>query len=172
MIVVHFLFPTLREFGLCYLFSAFSCSQVCVSQHLDMMIWCIRHQFLRDVRSRYIDHPSWRSSFGERKSAATLRAWPDSVNQNLDIGAQSTSSLFIEDALSNLDIELGHADRDGGEIAITSLAKDEGYSTSRSRLHGMAGCYPFVSLRAAIDLLFLQGNSDMVVAKEAIVSSC
>ncbi|KAL3834991.1 hypothetical protein ACJIZ3_009727 [Penstemon smallii] len=137
-------------------------------QHLEIMTWCIRHQFLENVKSRYSDFASWRSSFRERKSAATKRAWPDIVNKNMEFSEQSTSSLFIEDALSNLDTEQGHAEKDEGELDITSLLTAGDNSFLRSRLHGMAGCYPFESLRAAVDLLFLNGNSDLVVAKEAI----
>lgn len=134
------------------------------------MIWCIRHQFLENVRSRFSDFASWSSTVRERKSAAIKRAWPDSINRILESSEQSTSSLFIEDALSNLDTEQGYVSKDEGELAITSLLTGGGNSFFRSKLHGMAGCYPFENLRAAVDLLFLQGNSDLVVAKQAIVS--
>ncbi|KAG8374686.1 hypothetical protein BUALT_Bualt10G0021700 [Buddleja alternifolia] len=137
-------------------------------QHLDIMVWCIRHQFLENVKSRYSDFASWSSSVRERKSAAIKRAWPDPVNHKLDYDEQSISSLFIEDALSNLDTEQEHAAEDEGELAISSLLTGGGNSLFRSKLHGMAGCYPFENLRAAVDLLFLQGNSDVVVAKQAI----
>ncbi|KAL8497697.1 hypothetical protein ACS0TY_021140 [Phlomoides rotata] len=132
-------------------------------QHLEIMIWCIRHQFLLKVRSRFSDFASWSSSFRERKSAAIVRAWPDI----LESSEQSASSLFIEDALSNLDTEQEYARNDEGELPITSLRAGGGNSFL-SRLTGMAGCYPFDNLRAAVDLLFLQGNSDLVVAKQAI----
>ncbi|KAK6117455.1 hypothetical protein DH2020_048782 [Rehmannia glutinosa] len=137
-------------------------------QHLEIMIWCIRHQFLENVRSRYSDIASWSSSFRERKSAAIKRAWPDPTNRVLGSGEQSTSSLFIEDALSNLDTEQGYADKDEGELANASLLSGGGNSFFLSKLHGMAACYPFENSRAAVDLLFLQGNSDLVVAKQAI----
>lgn len=136
----------------------------CVLQHLEIMMWCIRHQFLKHVRSRYPDCASWSSSVRERKSAAVKRAWPAPMNS--ESSGQSISSLFIEDALSNLDSEQGYADKDEGE----SLLAGGGNSFLRSKLHGLAGCYPFENLRTAIDLLFLQGNSDVVVAKQAIVS--
>ncbi|PIN07417.1 hypothetical protein CDL12_20016 [Handroanthus impetiginosus] len=137
-------------------------------QHSEIMAWCIRNQFLENVRSRYSDIESWRSSIRERKSAAIKRAWPDSLNQTLEASGQSASSLFIEDALSNLDAEQGYADRDEGEIAISSLQMGGGNSFLLSKLQGMAGSYPFENPRAAVDLLFLQGNSDLVVAKRAI----
>ncbi|XP_051115397.1 E3 ubiquitin-protein ligase HOS1 isoform X2 [Andrographis paniculata] len=137
-------------------------------QHLEIMSWCIRHQFLENVISRYSDHSSWNSSVRERKKAAIKRAWPDPVNRKLDSSEQNMSSLFIEDALSNLDSEQGYSDHDAGELVIASLQAAGDQSISRSKLHGMAGCYPFENLRVAADLLFLQGNPDMVVAKQAI----
>ncbi|KAL7123463.1 hypothetical protein ACP275_01G106400 [Erythranthe tilingii] len=137
-------------------------------QHLEVMMWCIRHQFLENVQSRYSDFASWSSSVRERKSAAVQRAWPDSVSRISESAEQSTSSLFIEDALSNLDTEQGYADKDERELAITSLLTGGGNLFFMSKLHGMAGCYPFENLRSAADLLFLQGNSDLVLAKQAI----
>ncbi|KAL0312942.1 UNVERIFIED_CONTAM: E3 ubiquitin-protein ligase HOS1 [Sesamum radiatum] len=140
----------------------------CILQHLDIMMWCIRHQFLEKVRSRYSDFALWRSSFRERKSAAIKRAWPDPVSRILESSDQSVSSLFIEDALSNLDTEQEYAEKDEGELSIASLLTGGGDLFFRSKLHGMPGCYPFENLRAAVDLLFLRGNSDLVVAKQAI----
>ncbi|KAL0331506.1 UNVERIFIED_CONTAM: E3 ubiquitin-protein ligase HOS1 [Sesamum angustifolium] len=143
-------------------------SIVKTKQHLDIMMWCIRHQFLEKVRSRYSDFALWRSSVRERKSAAIKRAWPDPVSRVLESSEQSASSLFIEDALSNLDTEQEYAEKDEGELSIASLLTGGGDLFFRSKLHGMAGCYPFENLRAAVDLLFLRGNSDLVVAKQAI----
>ncbi|GER25711.1 E3 ubiquitin-protein ligase HOS1 [Striga asiatica] len=137
-------------------------------QHLQIMMWCIKHQFLDSVRSRHSDFESWRSSVRERKSEAIKRAWPDTENPILESSEQSTSSLFIEDALSNLDTDQEYADNDKGELSIESLVKSGVNSFSLSKLHGMAACYPFENLRAAVDLLFLRGNSDLVVSKQAI----
>ncbi|XP_042055344.1 E3 ubiquitin-protein ligase HOS1-like isoform X2 [Salvia splendens] len=137
-------------------------------QHLEIMAWCIRHQFLENVRCRFSDFASWSSSVRERKSAAIYRAWPDSVAGILGSGEQSTSSLFIEDALSNLENDEGYGHQDEGELAISSLLASVGNSVFLSKLQGLAGCYPFESLRVAVDLLFLQGNSTLVVAKQAI----
>lgn len=134
------------------------------------MAWCIRHQFLENVRYRFSDFASWSSSVRERKSAAIYRAWPDSVSCVLGSSEQSTSSLFIEDALSNLETDQGYDHKDEGELAISSLLTSGGNSIFLSKLQGLAGCYPFESVRAAVDVLFLQGNSNLVVAKQAIVS--
>ncbi|XP_047951074.1 E3 ubiquitin-protein ligase HOS1 isoform X2 [Salvia hispanica] len=137
-------------------------------QHLEIMAWCIRHQFLENVRFRFSDFASWSSSVRERKSAAIYRAWPDSVAGILGSGEQSTSSLFIEDALSNLETDEGYGQQGEGELAISSLLASVGNLVFQSKLQGLAGCYPFESLRVAVDLLFLQGNSSLVVAKQAI----
>lgn len=133
-------------------------------------MWCIRHRFLDDVMPRYANFESWRSIVRERKSAATQRAWFDAVNYS----ANSTSedgSLFIEDALSNIDVEQDYVQGREDELKVSSLHKDDGgLSFFRSKIEGVSGCYPFNNLRAAVDILFLNGSSDLVVAKKAIVS--
>lgn len=137
---------------------------------MEIMIWCIRHEFLENVKSRHKNFASWRALVRERKSAAIKRAWPDSVNHSDECNA---STLFIEDALSNIEAaEQGDLDDHVEELALAYLQKDEGSLYARSKIEGMAGCYPFESLRAAADILFLQGSSDLVVAKQAIVSFC
>uniref|UniRef100_A0A2P2KTH0 ELYS-like domain-containing protein n=1 Tax=Rhizophora mucronata TaxID=61149 RepID=A0A2P2KTH0_RHIMU len=135
-------------------------------QHLDIMAWCIRHEFLEDVTARYPDFLSWNSVLRERKSAAIRRSWPGVVNQSSEPSMEA-GSLFIEDALANL--EGGHEDlrEMGDETELASLMKDETLHF-RSKIEGIAGCYPFKSLQAAVDLLFLRGSSDLVVAKQAI----
>ncbi|KAJ8754414.1 hypothetical protein K2173_002865 [Erythroxylum novogranatense] len=133
-------------------------------QHADIMAWCIRHEFLKNVKARYTDVTSWCSVVGERKSAAIRRSWPDVVNQDAE-PSTPTGSLFIDDALENLDI--GHVRDDVEEPELLSLHKDKRL-LFRSKIEGVAGCYPFESLRTAVDLLFLHGSSDLVVAKQAI----
>ncbi|KAF6149900.1 hypothetical protein GIB67_008621 [Kingdonia uniflora] len=134
-------------------------------QHLDIMAWCIRHQFLENVKSRYLNDKSWRSLYRERKSAAMKRCWPDLISKSAEPGQLDGSTLFIEDALSHLQIEHGY----GKDNEITALVKDGGSSSFlRSKLEGAIGCYPFESLRAAADILFLCGSSDLVIAKQAI----
>ncbi|KAL7167192.1 hypothetical protein ACSBR2_037797 [Camellia fascicularis] len=137
-------------------------------QHMEMMIWCIRHHFLENVKPRYTNITSWRAAVRERKSAAIMRSWPDSVNNSVGSGRTNSSTLFIEDALSNIDIDQGYTHEMAGELEIASLQKDESLSFFRSKIEGMAGCYPFENLRAAADVLFLHGSSDLVLAKQAI----
>ncbi|CAN4127661.1 unnamed protein product [Withania somnifera] len=135
-------------------------------QHMEIMIWCIRHEFLENVKSRHKNFVSWRALVRERKSAAIKRAWPDSVNHS---DVYNASTLFIEDALSNIEAaEQGYLDDHEEELALAYLQKDGGSLYSLSKIEGMAGCYPFESLRAAADILFLRGSSDLVVAKQAI----
>ncbi|CAI9095713.1 OLC1v1031709C1 [Oldenlandia corymbosa var. corymbosa] len=137
-------------------------------QHMEVVIWCARHNFLEDVRSRHTNIASWRSNFRERKSSAMKRAWPDLVINNATQSSGDNATLFIEEALANIDTEVGHTDDDGEEFPIAVLQQDNGSLFLRSKLEGLAGLYPFESLRAAIDLLFLCGSSDMVVPKQAI----
>ncbi|KAF7828448.1 E3 ubiquitin-protein ligase HOS1 [Senna tora] len=135
-------------------------------QHLEIIIWCTRHEFLEDVRSRFTDISSWAAVVRERKSAAIKRAWPDAINQPVEPTRQA-GSLFIEDALNNLELEEGLMKDIGEGLEVASLQKDV-TSIFRANIDGVLGCYPFKNLRAAADLLFLRGSSDMVIAKQAI----
>ncbi|KAM3199874.1 hypothetical protein P3L10_032234 [Capsicum annuum] len=67
---------------------------------MEIMILCIRHEFLENVKSRHKNFESWRVLIRERKSTAIKRAWPDSVSHSDEYNA---STLFIEDALSNIE---------------------------------------------------------------------
>ncbi|XWS38616.1 hypothetical protein CRYUN_Cryun19dG0146000 [Craigia yunnanensis] len=135
--------------------------------HLEITIWCIRHQFLEHVKSCHANFTSWRNLVLERRSAAAMRAWPDAVDHLADSTRQD-GSLFIDDALANLDIEQAYDQETGEESDFTFLQKNGALSFFRSKIEGMTGCYPFESLRAAVDILFLRGSSDLVVAKQSI----
>ncbi|KAF5460151.1 hypothetical protein F2P56_020040 [Juglans regia] len=137
-------------------------------QHMEIMMWCIRHQFLENVRSRYTNFMSWRLLVDERKSAAIKRSWPDAVNYSAEPSRQD-GSLFIEDALLNLDTEQGNTEETAGELEAASLLKSGVLSILQCKIGGVAGCYPFENLRTAVDILFLCGSSDLVVAKQAIL---
>ncbi|CDY20484.1 BnaC04g05600D [Brassica napus] len=114
-------------------------------QHLDIMIWCIRHRFLEDVRSRYSDSTLWKALVLERKSNVIKRAWPEAVDQSSDCNVQDIAA----------DLEVGYLQNDKRSFL-------------RSRLEGNSGSYPFENLQTAADILFLHGSSDLVVAKQAI----
>ncbi|PNT44298.1 hypothetical protein POPTR_003G079700v4 [Populus trichocarpa] len=135
-------------------------------QHMEIIAWCVRHHFLENVGSRYSNLSSWRSVVLERKSAAIKRSWPDVPNQSAESSMQA-GSLFIEDALANLEIDQGHMQEKGEESELALLLKD-GRLFFRSKLEGLAVCYPFENLRAAADVLFLHGSSDLLLAKQAI----
>lgn len=137
-------------------------------QHMEIMIWLIRNNFLENVGSRYTNFTAWRSSVRDRKSAAITRAWPELANHSADSLKINGSTLFIEDALSIIETEQEYTNEMGGEFEIASLQKDGSSLFFRSKIEGMAGCYPFESLRAAADVLFLHGSSDLAVAKQAI----
>ncbi|XVF51792.1 hypothetical protein PTKIN_Ptkin04bG0212900 [Pterospermum kingtungense] len=137
--------------------------------HLEITIWCIRHQFLEHVRSRHANFTSWRNLVRERKSAAIARAWPPAVVNHSGDSTPQCGSLFIEDALANLDIEQAYDQEEIGQKSdFAFLQKNGALSFFRSKIEGITGCYPFESLQAAVDILFLRGSSDLVVAKQAI----
>ncbi|KAF3777809.1 E3 ubiquitin-protein ligase [Nymphaea thermarum] len=126
-------------------------------QHLEVMVWCIRHQFLEHMPSRYSTISLWRSTFHERRTAAMRRCWPEFMCSDTE-AAQPGSTLFIEDALSNLVLEQGH--EGSGELEVACLLKDPSSSLS---VEEASGIYPFENLRAAIDMLFLRGSSDLLL---------
>lgn len=136
---------------------------------MGIMIWCIRHQFLKRVSSRHADAGSWHSLVRERKLTAIKRSWPDAV-KNFEEPACQEGSLFIEDALSNVETEHGYMQEAGEELELAHMQNHGISSVFKSKIEGVAACYPFESLRVAVDLLFLRGSSSMVVAKQAIVS--
>ncbi|CAM8941135.1 unnamed protein product [Rhodiola kirilowii] len=131
------------------------------NQHMEIMMWCIRHQFLEKVKPRFTNYSSWRAHMSDRKSAATRRAMSSAIESSIQEG-----SLFIEDALLNLESEVYPFDLEE-ELGVPSLQKDDTSTIFRSRIDGFAGSYPFENLRIASDLLFLHGSSDLVVAKRA-----
>ncbi|CAN8316241.1 unnamed protein product [Cochlearia groenlandica] len=135
-------------------------------QHLDVMLWSIRHGFLEDIRPRYFNFMEWSALVRERKSNAVKRAWPDAIDQSSDCNVQG-ASLFIEDALENLEREPEYSQDIAAELEVRYLQKDE-RSFLKSKIEGTSGSYPFENLRTAADILFLHGNSDLVVAKQAI----
>lgn len=131
-------------------------------------MWCIRHEFLENVKPRHAEITTWRTLVRERRSAAVMRSWPDALNNSEESTGQE-GSLFIEDALTNLETEQGNTMVE--ELKLAFAQKDGRSSVYRSKIEGIRGCYPFENVRAAVDILFLRGNSDLVVAKQAIVSS-
>ncbi|PHT45572.1 hypothetical protein CQW23_14730 [Capsicum baccatum] len=95
---------------------------------------CIRHEFLENAKSRHKNFESWRALIRERKSAAIKHAWPDSVSHSDEYNA---STLFIEDALSNIEAaEQGDLDDHEKEMALAYLQKDGVSLYSRSKNTG------------------------------------
>ncbi|KAK9068026.1 hypothetical protein SSX86_012137 [Deinandra increscens subsp. villosa] len=132
-------------------------------QHMEMMIWYTRHLFLEEL-SHHDSFSSWRADVRERKSTAITRAWPSPI----ETSTPNDAMLFIEDALSNLETQQEYIPDREYELEIASLPKDGGKLFSRAKIEGIIGSYPFENLRSAIDVLFLFGSSDLVVAKQAI----
>ncbi|PVH31258.1 hypothetical protein PAHAL_9G096600 [Panicum hallii] len=139
-------------------------------QHLEAMIWCIRHRFVQDICSRYTDYESWSSDVIQRKASAEARKWPEFFDKQLGDNETNQGTLFIEQALQNLGIEQSY--RNEEEAAITCLQNEQSSSMFCSTItadHFSLNRYPFKNLREAIDVLFLHGASDMVIAKQAIL---
>ncbi|CAL4927208.1 unnamed protein product [Urochloa decumbens] len=140
-------------------------------QHLEAMIWCIRHRFLQDIYSRYNDYTSWSSDVIERKASAEERKWPEFLDKGSGDNEANQGTLFIEQALQNLGIEQSYRNEEE-EAAITCLQNEQSPSMFCSTItadHFSLNRYPFKNLREAVDVLFLHGASDMVIAKQAIL---
>ncbi|GJM96539.1 hypothetical protein PR202_ga13382 [Eleusine coracana subsp. coracana] len=138
-------------------------------QHLEAMIWCIRHRFLEHVCSRYADFASWSSDVIERKESANKRHWPD-IAEAAGCNGANQCTLFIEQALQNLGIEQSYKDNE--EEAIACLQNEQSssmFSFTITTDQFNVNRYPFRNLREAVDMLFLHGASDMVIAKQAIL---
>ncbi|XP_076943325.1 E3 ubiquitin-protein ligase HOS1-like isoform X2 [Bidens hawaiensis] len=125
-------------------------------QHMEMMIWYTRHEFLEDL-NRHESFSSWQSDVRERRSMAIKRAWPSPIV----ISSPHDVILFIDDALANLDKQEEYPPDKEYELEIAGL------SLSRAKMEGSIGSYPFENIKSAIDILFLCGSSDFVVAKQA-----
>ncbi|XP_078431512.1 ubiquitin-protein ligase [Wolffia australiana] len=137
-------------------------------QHLDIIIWCVRHKFLDNTEARFPDSDSWSFDVRERKLAAVKRSWPNSAGFTSESTMQHESTLFIEDALSNLQLGQDLAQSAGDELDARALLRDTNALSNLSAGTGILGIYPFLDLRSAADILFLHGSSDMSVAKRAI----
>ena len=146
-----------------------------VLQHLEVMAWCARHQFLETIPSSYASISQWHTAFKERKLAAQERAWSETPHNNGNLGGSQSATLFIEEALANLGLLEGD-DEDEVELGdlpeLSMLCQGPTAQTPVSlRLRRdlqSSSPYPPESIRAAVDLLFLKGTSDLILAKKAI----
>ncbi|KAL2610876.1 hypothetical protein R1flu_022568 [Riccia fluitans] len=148
------------------------------SQHLQVMTWFTRHRFLEGLPSRFANIGLWRASVKERKSAAVDRAWSDDQKSIGQSGSSSPATLFIEDAIGNLGIGRDDEEEGSRDILDVGRLKQAGLPSSPFRYRRDSGghaqissssmIYPPDSIRAAVDLLFLEGSSDLILAKKAI----
>ncbi|KAJ3694023.1 hypothetical protein LUZ60_009503 [Juncus effusus] len=128
-------------------------------QHLEVMIWCTRHQFLNQIESRHPNFQSWESNFLNKKSASA--------------SDPNSTSLFIEEALQNLGLEERESENEE-DISLLLLVEQQGNESGfyprvdQSKSNPNWYKYPFKSVKDAADILFLHGDSDLVVAKRAI----
>lgn len=108
----------------------------------------------------------------QRKVYAEERKWPGFFDKGTGESEATQGTLFIEQALQNLGIEQSYRDNEE-EIAITCLQNEQSSSMFCSTIttdQFSIDRYPFKNLREAVDVLFLHGASDMVIAKQATVS--
>ncbi|KAF0888472.1 hypothetical protein E2562_014710 [Oryza meyeriana var. granulata] len=137
-------------------------------QHLEAMMWCIRHKFLEDVCSRHANLASWNSDVIKRKASAKERKWPEFSDKSSAYNEDNQGILFIEQALQNLGIQESYSDSEEG-VEIACLQSEQSSSIFCSTINQFSvDKYPFKNLREAVDVLFLHGASDMVIAKQAI----
>lgn len=143
-------------------------------QHLEVIAWCSRHHFLESVPGRFATVAQWKSSLKERKAAAQERTWPDYIAGMGHLGPKPQASLFIEDAISNLGLGREDEEESGRDSPEMSWFRTPGRS-GRQRWDGLLSqganlLYPPEGVRTAVDMLFLDGSSEMILAKRAIVS--
>lgn len=144
------------------------------------MAWCARHQFLETTRSSYASIGQWQSAVKERKSAAQDRAWSETPHNNGKLGVSQSATLFIEEALANLGLLEGDDEEEVGlgDLPQLSLLRQGPTAQTPASLRFRRDLepmqsrspYPPESVRAAVDLLFLEGTCDLILAKKAIVS--
>ncbi|KAE8805802.1 E3 ubiquitin-protein ligase HOS1 [Hordeum vulgare] len=137
-------------------------------QHLEAMIWCTRHEFLEKICSRHASFATWSADVIERKKSAEERQWPEFSGKSSGHNEVNQGILFIEQALQNLGGQQSYRDNEEG-TEITYLQNEESASEFSCTIdHFSVNSYPFKTLREAVDVLFLHGGSDMVIAKQAI----
>jgi E3 ubiquitin-protein ligase HOS1 len=106
----------------------------------------------------------------KRKTSAEERQWPEVSGKTSGYDKANQGVLFIEQALQNLGNQQSYMDNDD-EREITCLQNEQSSSMFRSTIdQSNVNSYPFKNLREVVDILFLHGGSDMVVAKQATVS--
>ncbi|KAH9542271.1 hypothetical protein CY35_14G107700 [Sphagnum magellanicum] len=149
-----------------------------VVQHAEVMAWCARHQFLESLSPRFTSVGQWLTAVEERRNAARKRAWTEGLQTTVQFESGHEGSMFIEDALTNLGMGRDGAGEAGnnedflepGWLQETGLVQTSpSLKYMQDAVSGQSGVlYPPKSVRAAVDKLFLEGSSDLILAKKAI----
>ncbi|KAH8966469.1 hypothetical protein BDL97_03G026400 [Sphagnum fallax] len=149
-----------------------------VVQHAEVMAWCARHQFLDNVPPRFTSIGQWLTAVEERKSAAQERAWSDGLRTAAQLGSGQQGSLFIEDALANLRTASDDDGKAGSNKDFLELGwlQEAALVLTTPCLRYMQDAVSLQSgmlylpdnVHAAVDKLFLEGSSDLILAKKAI----
>uniref|UniRef100_A0A0E0KIS1 ELYS-like domain-containing protein n=1 Tax=Oryza punctata TaxID=4537 RepID=A0A0E0KIS1_ORYPU len=120
-------------------------------QHLEAMMWCIRHKFLEDILSRHTNLASWSSDVIKRKASAKERQWPEFSDKSSAYNEANQGILFIEQALQNLGIQESYSDGEEG-VEIVCLQSEQSSSMFCSTIDQFSvDKYPFKNLREAVD---------------------
>ncbi|CAM0876096.1 unnamed protein product [Alopecurus aequalis] len=136
-------------------------------QHLEAMIWCIRHEFLEKICSRHASFATWSADVIKRKTSAEERQWPEVSGKTSGYNEANQGILFVEQALQYLGNQQSYIDNEE-EGEITCLQNEQSSSMFRPTIdQSNFNSYPFKNLREAVDVLFLHGGSEMVIAKQA-----
>lgn len=111
----------------------------------------------------------------ERKTATHERAWSEYPRNVGQVAPRPLATLFIEDALANLGIARDEDEELGRDVLeLNRLKKDYRHRRDSGGgypvINGASTFYPPENVRAAVDLLFLEGSSELILAKKAIVS--
>lgn len=145
-------------------------------QHLQVMLWAARNKIFDSSSPRFADFNKWRAALRQRKQAAQERAWQDYVLGTGLLGGKPSTSLFIEEALMQLQVgsvdDLGDEGGDvfGLEVLRQSSTTSPAFGKPGEKsLFGTASpAYPPDSVRTAIDNFFLDGRSENFLAKKTI----
>ncbi|CAM0876098.1 unnamed protein product [Alopecurus aequalis] len=137
------------------------------AHHLEAMIWCIRHEFLEKICSRHASFATWSADVIKRKTSAEERQWPEVSGKTSGYNEANQGILFVEQALQYLGNQQSYIDNEE-EGEITCLQNEQSSSMFRPTIdQSNFNSYPFKNLREAVDVLFLHGGSEMVIAKQA-----
>ncbi|KAK8934344.1 E3 ubiquitin-protein ligase HOS1 [Platanthera zijinensis] len=133
-------------------------------QTMDMGIWSDRLEYLQN------NFLCWESLMICTKKSLIRKGKKSSPKRAEPAESGRIKTLWLYSAILNLKQRLNHIVISSPAILIISHGhrKSEPALFIEQALNDSSVCYPFKNSRAAVDVIFLHGASDMVVAKRAI----